>query len=69
VSVASTFQSYLSSLEPAIDADLISQQRTHARDLLQRAARVAQAAVDAARKGDHAAAIARWRSLLGDAFR
>jgi tRNA nucleotidyltransferase (CCA-adding enzyme) len=33
------------------------------------AAQVAQAAVDAERKGDGAAAIARWRSLLGDVFR
>jgi SMODS domain-containing protein len=56
-------------LGPAIDADLTSQERTHARHLLQGAAQVAQAAVDAERKGDGDAAIARWRSLLGDAFR
>ena len=41
----------------------------YARNLLQRAAQVAQAAVDAERKGDHAAEIALWRSLLGDVFR
>jgi hypothetical protein len=56
-------------LGPPIDADLTSQQRTHAQKLLQGAAQVAQAAVDAERKGDHDAAIVRWRSLLGDAFR
>lgn len=56
-------------LGPAIDADLTSQERTHARNLLQCAAQAAQAAVDAERKGDYAAAIALWRSLLGDAFR
>jgi hypothetical protein len=56
-------------LGPAIDADLTSQERTHARNLLQRAAQVAQAAVDAERKGDDATAIALWRSLLGDVFR
>jgi hypothetical protein len=55
-------------LGPPIDADLTSQKRTHARNLLQRAAQVAQAAVDAERKRDHAAAIALWRSLLGDVF-
>jgi hypothetical protein len=56
-------------LGPAIDADLTSQKRTYARELLQSAAQVAQAAVDAERGGDDAAAIARWRSLLGDVFR
>ena len=56
-------------LGPAIDADLTSQERAHARNLLHGAAQVAQAAVDSERKGDHAAAIASWRSLLGDAFR
>jgi hypothetical protein len=56
-------------LGPAIDVDLISQKRTHARDLLQGAAQAAQAAIDAERKGDGNAALARWRSLLGDAFR
>ncbi len=56
-------------LGPAIDADLTSQKRTDARSLLQYASQVAQAAVDAERKGDYAAAIARWRSLLGDVFR
>ena len=56
-------------LGPAIDTDLTSQKRTHARNLLQGAAQVAQAAVDAERKGDYAAAITVWRSLLGDVFR
>ncbi|HWU89206.1 MAG TPA: CBASS oligonucleotide cyclase [Kofleriaceae bacterium] len=56
-------------LGPAIDTDLTSQERTHARNLLQGAAQVAQVAVDAERKGDHDTAIARWRSLLGDVFR
>jgi Second Messenger Oligonucleotide or Dinucleotide Synthetase domain len=56
-------------LGPPIDADLTSPERTYARKLLLGAAQVAQAAVDAERKGDGATAIARWRSLLGDAFR
>jgi hypothetical protein len=56
-------------LGPAIDADLTSQERAHARKLLQGAAQVAQAAVDAERRGDYDAAIALWRSLLGDVFR
>jgi Second Messenger Oligonucleotide or Dinucleotide Synthetase domain len=56
-------------LGPAIDADLTSQERAHARKLLQGAVQVAHAAVDAERKGDYAAAIARWRSLLGEVFR
>jgi hypothetical protein len=56
-------------LGPAIDADLTSQEREHARNLLLRAAKDAQQAVDAERRGDHAAAITLWRSLLGDAFR
>jgi hypothetical protein len=58
----------LADLGPAIDADLTSEKRTHARNLLQGAAQVAQAAVDAERKGDCDVAIARWRSLLGDVF-
>jgi len=56
-------------LGPAIDADVTSAERAHARSLLQRAAQRAQMAVDAERQGDHAAAIDLWRSLLGDAFR
>lgn len=56
-------------LGPAIDADRTSQERAHARKLLQGATQVAQAAVDAERKGDGDAAIALWRSLLGDTFR
>lgn len=56
-------------LGPAIDADVTSQDRAHARELLQGAAQVAQAAVDAERKGDCDTALAWWRSLLGDAFR
>lgn len=56
-------------LGPAIDADLISQRRTHARNLLQGAARVARAATDAERNGDRDAALDLWRSLLGDTFR
>ena len=56
-------------LGPAIDADLTWEDRVRARDLLQRAAQVAQAAVDAERKGDDATANAQWHSLLGDAFR
>lgn len=56
-------------LGPAIDADLTSEERAHARELLQSAAQVAQAAVDAERKGDDDDAIARWCLLLGDAFR
>ncbi len=56
-------------LGPAIDADLTSQERAHARKLLLGAAQVAQAAVDAERKRDGDTAITRWRSLLGDVFR
>jgi SMODS domain-containing protein len=70
--LANTVQSACSDpagLGPAIDADLTSQERTHARNLLQRAAQVAQGAVDAERKGDGDAAITLWRSLLGDVFR
>lgn len=61
-------------LDPAglgrpINADLTSEERTHARKLLQRAAQIADAAVDAERKGDNDDAIARWQALLGEAFR
>jgi hypothetical protein len=56
-------------LGPPIDADLTWDERVRARNLLQHAAQIAQTAVDAERKGDHATAIALWRSLLGDAFR
>lgn len=54
-------------LGPAIDANVDPKERTNARRLLQHAARVAQDAVDAERKGDDANA--KWRELLGDAFR
>ena len=56
-------------LGPTIDADLDSQRRTHARNLLQGAAQTAQTAADAERKGDRDRAITLWRSLLGDTFR
>ena len=56
-------------LGPAIDADLTSQERAHAWKLLQGAAQVAHAAVDAERKGDCDTALAWWCSLLGDVFR
>jgi hypothetical protein len=51
--------------EPPIDAGLTSDKRTRARSLLQTAAQVAQAAVDAEHKGHDDDTIARWRSLLG----
>ncbi|MGN6110258.1 MAG: SMODS domain-containing nucleotidyltransferase [Kofleriaceae bacterium] len=56
-------------LGPAIDANLTSGERTHARNMLRGAVQIAQAAVDVERKGDHDVAIALWRSLLGEVFR
>jgi len=54
---------------PPIDANVTAAERAHARNLLQRAALVAQEAVKSERTGDHVAANRLWRSLLGDAFR